>query len=133
MSSLRYLLPAATIACTGLTSPAFAETTYKVNCEYAGDIVLVSATGEAILEQRLAGFTALEPYENATGPNGGQRAICTIKNDPPGFKWLECGKRNGKYIVYTQPEGGGKVVKPIKAIPNRAQYLAWSGACLIKL
>lgn len=127
------MLPAATIACIGLTSPAFAETTYKVNCEAVGDYVLVSATGEAILEQRLASFTPLEPDENSTGARGGQRAICTIKNDPPGFKWLRCDKQEGKYLVYTQGKGDPVTVKPIKAIPNSAQYRGWSGACLIKL
>lgn len=134
MSSLKNLLPAAAIVCAGLISPAIAKTTYKVNCEAVGDYVLVSATGEAILEQRLENFTPLEPYgRNTTGARGGQRAICTIKNDPAGFKWLRCDKREGKYLVYTQGQGDPVAVKPIKAIPNSAQYRGWSGACLIKL
>ena len=133
MSRLQNFLAISIITCSGITSPAFAESTYKVNCEAAGDYVLVSATGEAILEQRLAKFTPLEPYENSTGARGGQRAICTIKNDPPGFKWLRCDKQEGKYLVYTQGQGDPVTVKPIKTIPNSAQYRGWSGACLIKL
>jgi len=127
MDAFKYLLPGAAFICAGLLIPVNAETTYKVNCKADGDAIYINTTGEAILEQRLAKFTPLEAY----GRNG-QRGICVLKSDPPGFKWLRCGKNNGNYVIFTQ-FGGTTVVKPIKAIPNSVQYRGWSGACLVKL
>lgn len=134
VNRLKFWLTSMTIAGFGLLSPAIAETTQKVNCEAAGDSILVSSTGERILEQRLVRFTPLEPYGlNTTGKRGGQRAVCMVKNDPPGFKWLRCDKFEGKYMVYRQGQGNPVPVKPVKAIPNSVLYRGWSGACLIKL
>jgi len=127
MGAFKYLLPGAAFICAGLLIPVNAETTYKVNCKADGDAIYINTTGEAILEQRLAKFTPLEAY----GRNG-QRGICVLKSDPPGFKWLRCDKNNGNYVIFTQ-FGGTTVVKPIKAIPNSVQYRGWSGACLVKL
>lgn len=83
------------------TIPALADSVYKVNCEAVGDSILLSSTGEPILEQRLARFTPLEPDgRNTTGKRGGQRAICLIKSEPLGYQWLSCVKRNGGYVIF---------------------------------
>jgi len=67
-----------------------------------------------------------------TGKRGGQRANCTIKNDPPGYKWLPCRKDGGNFISYAT-ESSQKLFEVEEAIANRVQHRGWSGACKVKL
>lgn len=115
------------------STQARAESVSEVTCEAAGDYIILSSTGEAILEQRLVSFKELEPYGlNTTGSRGGQRAVCRIKNDPAGYKWVSCGKSGGGYVTYDN--GFTSMLRNVvKAVPNEVQYRGWSGACLVKL
>ena len=109
------------------------ETTSKIQCEAAGDAVIATHTGELILEQRLVKFQEPEEYgRNTTGRRGGQRAICTIKNDPPGYRWVSCGKDGDGYTSYINGSRQ-KLMEVEEAITNRIQYRGWSGACKVKL
>ena len=117
------------MACLALPRPAMADATHKVNCTAQGDSLTEKATGEGILEQRLVKFTPLK----SLGSWGDETGICTIKNDPPGYKWLRCDKLKSKYFVFTQGRKEPVSVNPVRAIPNTALYRGWSGACLIKL
>ena len=115
------------ISCTA------AETTSKTNCEAYGDAVVASNTGEIILEQRLVNYQELEEYgRNMTGKRGGQRAICTVKNDPPGYKWVSCGKDGKGYTSYSAGSSQ-KLFEVEEAIANSVQHRGWSGACKVKL
>ena len=114
-------------------SCAEAETASKINCEAYGDAVIASNTGEIILEQRLVNYQGLEEYgRNMTGKRGGQRAICTVKNDPPGYRWVSCGKDGKGYISYSAGSSQ-KLFEVEEAIANRVQHRGWSGACKVKL
>jgi len=128
---LRFLIIASTLA--SATSCTASETVSKINCEAYGDAVVASNTGEIILEQRLIKYQELEEYErDMTGKRGGQKAICTIKNDPPGYKWLPCGK-DGDYYVSYSTESSQKLFEVEEAITNSVQYRGWSGACKVRL
>lgn len=130
----KYFFASVAIAFFASTIPALADSVYKVDCEGAGDFILLSSTGEAILEQRLARFIPLERDGlNTTGKRGGQRGICFIKIDTPGYKWLSCGKGNGEYVIFPRGYDYPEPIKPVKAIVNSVLYRGWSGACLIKL
>lgn len=123
------------IACTmaSATACTASETTSTINCEAIGDAVIASHTGDIILEQRLIKYQALEEYgRNMTGVRGGQRAICTIKNDPSGYKWVQCGKEGNSYTTYSSGSGQ-KLFEVEEAIANSVQYRGWSGACKVKL
>lgn len=133
MAFFKHFFVSVAIAFFASTIPALADSVYKVNCEAGGDFILLSSTGEPILEQRLARFTPLEPYEKPTGKRGGQRAICLIKSDPLGYKWLSCGKRNGGYVISRRGDDYSEPIKPVEVIVNSVLYRGWSGACLIKL
>ena len=110
-----------------------AETTSKINCEAYGDGVTASNTGESILEQRLINYQGLEEYgRNMTGKRGGQRAICTVKNDPPGYKWVSCGKDGKGYTSYSAVRSQ-KLFEVEEAIANSVQHRGWVGACKVKL
>ena len=112
-------------------SCAATESTSEIKCEVVGDYVIATNTGERILEQRMVKFKALEEYgRNTTGRRGGQRAICTIKNDPPGYRWVSCGKDGDGYI------GNGNNISLLEveeAVANQVQYRGWSGVCKVKL
>ena len=112
-------------------SCAATESTSEIRCEALGDAIIATNTGELILEQRMVKFKALEEYgRNTTGRRGGQRAICTIKNDPPGYRWVSCGKDGDGYI------GNGNNINLLEveeAVANQVQYRGWSGACKVKL
>jgi len=131
VKALRFLLIASTLAFA--TSCTASETASKINCEAYGDAVIASNTGEIILEQRLIKYQELEEYgRNMTGKRGGQKAICTIKNDPPGYKWLPCGKEGDNYVSYST-ESSRKLFEVEVAIANSVQHRGWSGACKVKL
>lgn len=121
-------------ACTIASNPSEAsETVSEVKCESFGDAVIATNTNEYILEQRLTKFQPLEqPGRYTTGPRGGQKAICTIKNDPPGYKWVSCSKEGNNYTTST---GGSsqKLFEVEEALANNIQYRGWSGACKVKL
>jgi len=128
---LRFLIIASTLA--SATSCTASETVLKINCEAYGDAVVASNTGEIILEQRLIKYQELEEYgRDMTGKRGGRKAICTIKNDPPGYKWLPCGK-DGDYYVSYSTESSQKLFEVEEAITNSVQYRGWSGACKVRL
>ena len=125
-----FTLLAATLFSISCTA---AETTSKTNCEAYGDAVVASNTGEIILEQRLVNYQELEEYgRNMTGKRGGQKAICTIKNDPAGYRWLSCSKDRSNYISYVN----GRIQRLFEveeAMANSVQHRGWSGACKVKL
>ena len=115
------------------TSCTASETVSKINCEAYGDAVFASNTGDLILEQRLIKYQELEEYgRNMSGKRGGQRAICTIKNNPPGYKWVSCGKDEKGYISNSAGRSQ-KLFEVEEAIANSVQYRGWSGACKVKL
>jgi len=115
------------------TSCNASETVSNIKCEAYGDAVVAANTGETILEQRLIKYQELEEYgRNMSGNKGGQRAICTIKNDPPGYKWLSCGKDGTNYITYATGSSQ-KLFEVEEVITNSVQHRGWSGACKVKL
>ena len=67
-----------------------------------------------------------------TGKRGGQRANCTVKNDPPGYKWVSCGKDGKGYTSYSAGSSQ-KLFEVEEVIANSVQYRGWSGACKVKL
>jgi len=127
----RFLIIASNLAAA--TSCAASETVSKINCEAYGDSVIASNTGEIILEQRLVKYQDLEETESNTGKRGGyNRAICTIKNDPPGYKWVPCVKNGeGHYTYYAGSTG--KLFEVEEAIADSVQHRGWTGACKVKL
>ncbi len=115
------------------TSCTAAETTSKVKCEALGDSIIETNTGDLILEQRLIKYQELEEYgRNMTGKRGGQRAICTVTNNPPGYKWVSCVKDSNGYTSYAAGRSQ-KLFEVEEAIANSVQHRGWSGACKVKL
>ena len=107
------------------------EATSEIKCEAIGDAVIATNTGELILEQRMTNFEPLEEYgRNSTGVRGGRRAICTIKNDPPGYHWVPCSKKGDSY---TRNGNNEYLLEVEEAVANQIQYRGWSGACKVKL
>lgn len=127
----KFLIIASNLAAA--TSCAASETVSKINCEAYGDSVIASNTGEIILEQRLIKYQALEEIgSNRTGKRGGHRAICTIKNDPPGYKWVSCMKNGEGFITYYAGRTQ-KLFEVEEALANSIQHRGWNGACKVKL
>ena len=115
------------------TSCTAAETTSTIKCEALGDSIIATNTGDLILEPRLIKYEELEEYgSNMSGKRGGQRALCTIKNDPPGYKWVSCSKDGKDYTTYIMGSRE-KIFEIEEAIANRIQHRGWSGACKVKL
>lgn len=124
------LLPAAVILTTiSLTfgPPAKAEGTYNANCKAVADAITLTSTGEIVLEQRLVKFKPVE----AVDARGGQRGICVMKQDPPGYRWVSCWKKDGRFVTgnWDYPS----FIRPTEVIANSVQYRGWSGACKVKL
>jgi hypothetical protein len=107
---------------------ANAEPTYSANCRALGDGITLTSTGETVLEQRLVKFEPIETYKSMIG----QRGMCTIKKDPPGYRWIRCDKRDGSYS-----EVNNNRISPIEFAADSVQHMAsrrhWSGACKVKL
>lgn len=115
------------------TSCTAAETISKIKCEALGDAIIATNSGDLILEQRLIQYQELEEYgTNMTGKRGGQRALCTIKNDPPGYQWIACSKDGKDYTTYIMGSRK-KIFEVEEAIANSVQHRGWSGACKVKL
>ena len=118
---------------TFVTSCKASETVSKINCEAYGDSVIASNTGELILEQRLIKYQELEEYgKTMTGKRGGQRALCTIKNDPAGYRWLPCSKDGSNYSSYVSGRSQ-RLFEVQEVVANSVQHRGWSGACKVKL
>ena len=107
--------------------PASAEQTYRASCRALGDGISFTSTGELVLEQRLVNFLPSGPYIAEKG----QQGTCIMKLDPPGYRWVECWKKDGKYATgnWNYPH----FIKPTTAIANSVQHRGWSGACKVKL
>ena len=121
------------------TSCTSSETVSKIECEALADGLIASNTGDDILKHRLIKFQALEEYVpgNTTGKRGGQRAICTVKNDPPGYKWVPCwiaslDDLNDKRYTSFSSAGRNKLFEVEKAIEDSSGG-RWTGACKVKL
>jgi len=109
---------------------AQAESTYNATCKALGDGISLTRTGEIVLEQRLVKFKPIEDYK----PQSGQRGVCIIKKDPPGYKWIDCEKSNGSYKGGY--DAGYISVSPVSFIPNQVQHMSprsIRGACKVKL
>jgi len=109
---------------------ARAESTYNASCKALGDGISLTSTGRIVLEQRLVKFKPTEAYK----PKIGQRGVCVIKKDPPGYKWIRCKKSNGSYKGGY--EAGYVSIRPASFIPDLVQYMSPGsivGACKVKL
>lgn len=134
MTSQSRLLTAALIfVTTSLTFglPVKAEETYNASCDQIGDGITLTSTGELVLENRLVKFKPTGTYNEYN--NRGQRGICVMKQDPPGYKWIFCSKINGRLV--TNPEFGErpKFINPTEAINSSVSSRQWVGACKVKL
>lgn len=130
MSKHLSLLSAAVILATTSSTlglPAKAEETYNASCKAFGDAITLTSTGEIVLEQRLVKF---KPFQVENAPSG-QRGVCVIKQDPPGYKWIPCWKKDGRFASgnWDYP----RYIRPTEAIANSVQYRGWTGACKVKL
>jgi len=120
-----HFLASLAIASTALLmtlEQARAESTYNAACKVFGDGITLTRTGEIVLEQRLVKFKPIENYK----PQSGQRGVCIIKKDPPGYKWISCQKLDGSFIS----------VRPASFIPDQVQHMSprsITGACKVKL
>jgi hypothetical protein len=131
-NSVRYLAVFGFFLTTLLTTQvqANAEPTYSANCRALGDGITLTSTKELVLEPRLVKFEPIGSYER-----NGQRGVCILKKDPPGYKWIHCNKnQNGSYI----DRDGYNRISPIEFAAdsvqlgfNRGGY--WTGACKVKL
>ena len=124
------LLPAAVILATvslTLGPPAKAQGTYNANCKAGPDHITLTSTGEIVLEQRLVKFKPVE----AVDAHSQQRGICVMKQDPPGYRWVSCWKKDGRFVTgnWDYPS----LIRPTEAIANSLQYRGWGGACKVKL
>lgn len=106
---------------------AKADQTYSASCKVFGDAITFKSTGELVLEQRLVKFVPSGPYTAQSG----QQGTCIMKQDPAGYKWVGCWKKNGRYATgnWDYPH----FINPTTAIANSVQYRGWSGACKVKL
>ena len=111
----------------GLGQPAKAEGTYNAGCMVVGDSITLTSTGELVLEQRLVSFKA----DKSLNPRSDVKGICVMKKDPPGYKWVQCWKQDGRYATgnFDNPHW----IKPTQAIANSVQYRGWGGACKVSL
>jgi len=119
------------------SKPSFAESTYTARCKAAGDALSYTfiSTGQFLLEQRLVSFEPTEPPSKA-GALFSQNGICKIRDDPPGYRWVFCGKKDGKYYNISLPGNNWThphFITPNQVIPNSVQYRGWAGACKVKL
>lgn len=124
------LLPAAVILAKislTLSPPANAEETYNASCKVLGDAITLTSTGEIVLEQRLIKFKPVETYKAQSG----QKGICVMKQDPPGYRWISCWKKDGRFATgdWDYPT----FIRPSEAVVNSVLYRGWSGACKVKL
>lgn len=55
--------------------PAKAGDSYRANCKEIGDSIVLTSTGEAVLEQRLINFKLIEKYKAQSGARG----VCLLK------------------------------------------------------
>ena len=112
-----------------LTSRIFGlgEPILKVKCQSRGDSMVRSDSGELLLQQRLISFA---PTKMRTR-QGEIHGICTIRTDPPGYKWVSCDKEsNGTY--FTGNWDSPIPINPVEAIANSVQHRSWRGACKIR-
>jgi hypothetical protein len=127
--SLRFLTAFAIVSTGLLTTQeqAKAESTYNASCKALGDAITLTSTGELVLEQRLVQFKPIETYKAQSG----QRGVCIIKKDPPGYRWISCWKKDGGYV--TGDWDYARRVSPKEVIANAVQHRGWSGACKVRL
>ena len=126
----RLLLAALILATTSLAFglPAKAEGTYNASCNQLGDGITLTSTGELVLEPRLVKFRPTEAYTRA-----GQRGICVMKQDPPGYKWISCSKKDGRLVTQVTNEEYPKFINPTETITSWSGPGRWSGTCKVKL
>lgn len=109
------------------TEQAKAESTYNASCKALGDGITLTRTGEVVLEQRLVKCKPIETYKAQSGQHG----VCIIKKDPPGYRWISCWKKDGRYV--TGDWDYAIRISPKEAVANAVQHRGWSGACKVKL
>jgi len=131
-NSLHYPSAFAIILSALLTTKeqAKAESTYSASCRTLGDTITLTSTGRIVLEQRLVKFKPTEAYKQQIG----QRGVCIIKKDPPGYKWIRCKRSNGFYKGGY--EAGYVGIRPASFIPDQVQHMSPGsivGACKVKL
>jgi hypothetical protein len=107
--------------------PAKAEETYSASCMAGGDAITLTSTGELVLEGRLVQFKPIETHKAQIQ----QRGVCVLKKDPPGYRWIPCWKRDGRFATgdWEYP----RWINPVEAKANSVQYRGWGGACKVKL
>ena len=125
----RLLTSALILVTTSLTFglPAKSEETYEASCKARGDAITLTTTGESVLEQRLVKFKPIDRYEAQLG----QRGVCVMKQDPPGYRWISCWKKGERFAAgdFYNPT----FIRPSEAVVNSVLYRGWAGACKVKL
>jgi len=127
---LRFLLT------VGLTATAFAitlkqaksEETYEARCETRGEGAILTSTGEDLVEERVTSSRFIDTYSSPPI----YRSLCTIKHDPPGYRWVNCYKNTaGDYV--RNSDGVEYRISPVVETKGGIDMSRWSGACKVKL
>jgi hypothetical protein len=109
-----------------------AEPTVDLPCVTNGDSLIFTSSRLWVPESRLVRFRPLERY----GGTGGQRAICTVKVDPPGYRWLSCYRGvSGPYMASRSDDSRYPLPNVIEAVadPNASLgRISFSGSCKVK-
>jgi len=120
----------------GLTTTAFAitlkqaksEETYEARCETRGEGIILTSTGEDLVEARITSSKLLDTYSHPPI----YRSLCTIKHDPPGYRWVNCHKNTaGDYFRYI--DGLKYRISPVVESKGGIDMAGWIGACKVKL
>lgn len=108
-----------------------AEQTVDMQCIANGDSLIFVSNGLWVPHSRLLRFRPLETY----GKPGGQRSICTVKVDPPGYRWLSCYKQgSGPYMASRSDDSRYLLSSVVQAIkdPYEGGGRAWVGSCKVR-
>ena len=99
-------------------------------CFIFGDSLIFADTRLHVPESRLA------RYRKIRNTSSGEEGVCSVKTDPPGFRWLSCYRDiagNGGYMSSRGDDSRYYLGNVIEAVPGiQISTRVWQGSCKVR-
>ena len=135
MKKLAFLLASALSVMTiSFDDRKAAAKNVSVECQFAGDVIIETKSGELLFDWQIAKFT---PFNGQGSRTVDPKGMCSLRMDSESYRWIGCFKDGDQYKNDNNRVIEGNVLEVVKSANPRCYRCSdeesrkWHGGCKV--